>query len=185
MTKTQLFQKNEDCLRLASHDRSILIQTIVKHTAGFGAATVLRQMKLYDDPIFFTNNIVLFGSDMMANAKRISDYRDEDLTFIKLIIAVLSFSTVNVTVFTNTMPNHWIDIKTILHIQDAYIELAWKYMVYKYSYEDAVRRFIRLLQCLFSFQYAITRADTRLEYTNLMDIVVEQMEQTLTITSDE
>ena len=178
LNKTQLFQKNGDCLLLSSQDRSTLIQTIVKHTAGFGAATVLRQMKLYDDPIFSTNNMVLFGSDVMANAKRISDYRDEDLTFIKLIIAVLSFSTINTTVFTNTIPINWIDIKTIIHIQDTYIELSWKYMVYKYSYEDAVRRFVRLLRCLFHFQRAMNQGNARLEYTNLMDTVVEQMGKT-------
>jgi hypothetical protein len=170
----QIFVKNGDYLSLSSQDRNTMIHTTVKHATTFGGIVALDQTKLFGDPLFFKSNETLFGLDVMAAAKHVADYLDYDMTFIKLIIAVLSFSPTNYTVFTNTSVRNLIDIKTILRIQDTYTELAWRYMVYKHSHEHAVTRFSQLIRNIFYLQRAVVGVDTVQEYTDIVNSVVEQ-----------
>jgi hypothetical protein len=182
MSRVQrIFEKNRDYLSLSTHDRSILLRNTVKHTRCFDGTFILHQAHLFDNPLFYKTTEMLFGSHTMATNNRLIDSFDTDITFVKLILTVLAFSTTNYIVYKNTIPVNLIDIKTVLRFQDTYTELAWRYMIYKYSFEVAVKRFCQLIRCLFYVTSTVVAADQTQEYTNLIDTVVKQTEQTLTL----
>ncbi len=170
----RIFEKNDDYLSLCSHDRSILLRNTVKHTGCIGGTFVLHQAHLLDDPLFYKSAEIIFTPDVMLTIKPITVTFDFDIIFVKLILAIIGFSTTNYTIYTNTPPINFIDLKTILHIQDAYTELIWRYLVYKYTHEQAVKRFCNLLRCLFNINFTIVEVNRIQEYTNMIDTVVEQ-----------
>ena len=67
---------------------------------------------------------------------------------------------------------HTKDIKVILRIQDKYIELAWRYLVYRYGEQRAVLYFFLLHNSI--------GAPVKIEeYNTMIDSIVQQTEASL------
>jgi len=179
-TKIQLVsEKNPDLLLLSPHDRTSLLRTTIKHITSVGGMFVLRQHHLFEYPSFYNSAGLIFGSTAAAFTKYVIDQLDPDDTFIKLILAILSFSTLNYTVYTKFDQTNLINTKAILSIQDIYTELAWRYVLYKYGHHQAVMRFSNLIRCLFYVNDAIVEAHESREFTEMIDSVIKQTEQIL------
>ncbi|CAF2909536.1 unnamed protein product [Rotaria sp. Silwood2] len=180
MGKVQLvFERNRDFLSLSQHDRTILLESTVEYTATIGGMFLLRQARLLDDLAFFQSAEMIFPPSAMIFAKRIIDQFDSDDTFIKLIFAILAFSTINYTVYRKNTQTNLTNIKAILPIQDMYTDLAWRYLLHKYGHNQAVIRFSNLLRCLFSVSEAIIEARGAQQFTDIIDYVVEQTAEAL------
>ena len=64
-----------------------------------------------------------------------------------------------------------------------YTELAWRYLLYKYNHDQAVRCFSNLVRCLFTVYDGIIEVCKVKRFTDMIDSVIEQTEQTLTLNS--
>ena len=180
MSRVQLiFEHNGDYLALGPQDRSALLRHTVGHTGCMGGILVAHQSQLLDDPCFRQSNDLIFGSTVMSSISLMNEFCDSDLTFVKLILSITAFSTTNYALYLNGPPVTFVDVKTIVRIQDSYTELVWRYLVYKYSFEGAVIRFCQLLRYLFHTNFTVVEASRAAEYSNLIDTVVEQTEQVL------
>ncbi len=179
-SKIQLgLEKNRDFLSLSIHDRSTLLRTIVEHTTGLGGMFISGQHGLFDYLSFYNAAEMIFGPVSTIYGVRVINLLDPDNVFIKLIIAILSFSTFHYTVYMkNTLMNRT-NIKAILSIQDMYTETAWRYLLYKYGHRDAVMRFSNLIRCLFFVNKAIIEANESRHFTEMIDSVIEQTKRTL------
>jgi hypothetical protein len=175
----RIVEKNGDYLSLSSQDRSILLRNTIKHIGCFGATFILHHTHLLDDPTFNKTVELIFGSDVMLSIKPINNTYDSDITFIKLILSILAFSTIHYTIYTNTSPINLTNLKLIIHIQDTYTELTWRYLIYKYNEEQAIKRFSNLIRCLFNVHSTIVIANTIQQYTNMIDTIIEQTEDLL------
>ncbi|CAF1220710.1 unnamed protein product [Adineta steineri] len=175
----QIIEKNRDFRSLSLHDRSILLRNTIKYSECIGATFILHQSHLLDDPYFNQSNEFIFGSDVMSTIIRLSETFDSDATFVKLIFAIIGFSTITYTVYSDNITSNLIDIKAVLRIQDKYVELAWQYMVFKYSYEQAVIRFCQLIKFLFKVNFTIVESSSIEEYSNLISSIIQQTEQNL------
>ncbi len=149
MSQIQLvFEKNRDFLLLPLHDRTTLLRNTVQYTVGIGGMLVLRQHHLFDYPSFYNSAEIIFRPTAAASFKRAIDQLDPDDAFIKLILAIFAFSTINCTAYTKLGLINLINIKAILSIQDIYTELVWRYLLHKYNHCEAVIRFSNLVRCL-------------------------------------
>jgi hypothetical protein len=181
-TNIQLvFEKNRDFLSLSSDDRTTLLRTTVKYTTSMGGLFALRKAHLFDDPSFFKSTEIIFQSTAAAFSKRVIDHLDPDDTFVKLTLAILSFSTTNYTIYSNFNPTNLTNIKTILSIENMYIELAWRYVLYKYGHHQAVRSFSNLIRCLFFLNNALVEAHESQHFNEMIDTVIQKTKQTLSL----
>ena len=176
--KVQLvFEKNRDHLSLSSHDRSTLLLNTVEYTASLGGMFILQQAQLLDYPSFYQSIEMIFRPAAAAFIKCAINQLDPDVTFIKIIFAVLSFSTINYTIYTKSSSINPTNIKAILPIQDRYTELTWRYLLHKYGHHQAVQRFSNLIRCLFRVNDSIVEAHQSQQFTEIIDSVVKQIEQ--------
>ena len=179
MQVQRVFERNGNYLSLPVHDRLMLLRNTVKHTGCFGATFILHDSRLLDDPSFSRTAALIFGSQVMSTIKPICNAYDSDIIFVKLILSILAFSTVSFTAYTQTPSINLIDLRSILRIQDAYIELTWRYLIYKYDEEQAIKRFSNLLRCLFNIHRTIVTVDAVQQYSNMIETVIEQTEDLL------
>jgi hypothetical protein len=178
MGKVQLiFEKNRDLLSLSSSDRTALLLSTVKHTSSIGTIFILRQAHLFNHPSFYNSAELIFRPTATALIRRVIDQLDSDDTFIKIILTVLSFSTIDYTVYTKSTPINRTNVRFMLPHHDMYTELAWRYLLHKYGFEQAVKRFSNLLRCLLSVNDAIVEAHQSEQFTDIIDCVVEQTQQ--------
>ncbi|CAF1441492.1 unnamed protein product [Rotaria sordida] len=182
MSKVQLvFEKNRDIFSLSLHDRSTLLRSTVEYTTSIGGAVILRQAHLFDNPAFFKSAELIFRPSAVALTKQTIDQLDPDITFIKIIFAVVAFLISNYTVYTSTAPTNLTDAKKILRIQDIYTDLVWRYLIYKYNDHDAILCFSNFIRCLFLINDSVVEAHEAQQYTDIIDSVVEATQQKLTL----
>ncbi|CAF1394814.1 unnamed protein product [Rotaria sordida] len=153
-----VFEKNRDFLSLSRHDRTTLLRTTAEFTTSIGGMFTLRQYKLFDYPPFYESAEIIFHPTAAIFIKRVIDQLDPDNTFIKLILSILAFSTINYTMYKENIQINLTNIKAILPIQDMYIDLTWRYLLYKYGHHQAAIRLSNLVKCLFAAIDAIIEA---------------------------
>lgn len=139
----------------------------------------MRPARLMDNPAFNKSHEILFGSPATIFAERIANQLDCDSVVMKLLLAILAFSTLTYAFFTKSPAQCLTNPKQVLKIQDAYIDLLWRYLVFKYSYNQAVLRLTNLIRCIFSAHQAIVRAMEKVWYTDVIDTLIEQTEQSM------
>ncbi|CAF3103978.1 unnamed protein product [Rotaria sp. Silwood2] len=174
-----VFEKNRDFLSLSRYDRTTLLRTTLEYTTSIGGMFTLRQYKLFDYPPFYKSAEMIFQPSAAIFTKRVIDQLDPDNTFIKLVFAILTFSTINYTIYRKNVHTNFINITQTLLVQDMYTDVTWRYLLYKYGYHQAVIRFSNLLRCLFTVTAAVVEAHESEKFTEMIDSVIEQTEQTL------
>ena len=128
---------------------------------------------------------VVYGSDIMLQAKHINEPFDSDLTIIKLMLIVLAFSSNCSAILEQEKPQ----IDCLLNgtfrffgSQNVYAELLWKYMTYRYGYYDSVIRFSRLTTLVLNLlKYLAFISATNEIYHHLVDHIFAQIKQSLTM----
>ncbi|CAF1005107.1 unnamed protein product [Rotaria sordida] len=180
MSKVQrVFEKNRDSLLLSPHDRTILLENTIEYTATIGGMFLLRQARLFDDVTFVKSAEIIFQPSAMVFIKRVIGQFDSDDTFIKLVLTILAFSTINYTVYRKNTQTNLTNIKAILSIQNLYTDLTWRYLLYKYGHHEAVIHFSNLLRCLFSVNGVIVEAYESQQFIDIIDFVFQEIKQKL------
>ena len=170
-----LFEKNQDFLRLSPHDRSSLLRTKASYVACLSFHLILREVHLMEHPIFLQSLTLLFGPTATQLGERISSQVDCDPIITKLILAIVSFSTITFAIYNHEHSGNLTNMKNILRIQETYTELLWRYLLYKYNHQHAVIRFANMIRCLFSVQDAVASV---IEAQYVSDIIASLVRQT-------
>ncbi|CAF1218385.1 unnamed protein product [Rotaria sordida] len=174
-----LYEKNQDFVSLSVYDRSILLQSTLKHTGCLATNFLLYKVGAMDYPMYYDTIQKIANSSVVPIAKRLSTQLDFDMIIKKLLLAIVSFSTINLIGYTNISSINLSNIKQILHIQDIYIELLWRYLLYKYNFEQTVKYFSDILRCLFTANEIMFTIEEVQWYKDQTDSLVQQTEQTL------
>ncbi len=146
-------------------------QSFVSSTADFRVLTLAEQSSLFQrnlhglfnfcgtfmlrDAGMFNNSrnesiiIPLYGEEIVRQARRIIIKLDYDSILVKIIHIIFAFSTNCYTI--NYDPNMHSDALLrgtfrLLGSQNLYTEILWKYMIYRYGYEQTVVRFAALVK---------------------------------------
>lgn len=180
----QIFKKNQNFLSLCPDDRSNLLHNIMPYVTCLSATIALRQPNLYENPAFFKAAETVFGVNPMNAAKRAYDQLDSDLSFIKLILSILIFSTIKPPVITPITSINLINIKLIFCIQEKYIELIWRYLLYRYNHEQAVICLSNVVRCLFAVIEAVKESQDIKQHKDIINAIIEETEKKLTINSE-
>lgn len=147
------------------------VQSFIQATADFQVLTIAEQRSLFQrnlhglfnlcgtfmlrDAGMFDNSknesliIPLYGHEIVRQAKRINMRLDYDSTLVKIIHIIFAFSANSYTV--NYDP--YMDKDALLHgtfrllgSQNVYIEILWKYMLYRFGYKETIFRFAALVK---------------------------------------
>lgn len=178
----RVLERNGDYLSLAMEDRLALLRHTIRHSTTLGGAYLVYLANAADDPCFYQASEILFGAKPMAVNRTVSKFFDPDPTVMKLMLPIISFSTISYTVYRNQLAQQFRDLKQILRIQDFYVELAWRYMIYRYSYRETVRRFSQIVRCLFSVTCTLVEVNRVVPSINIIDDLTRSAERMVTMT---
>jgi hypothetical protein len=177
------FKSNVDFLSLCSHDRSILLRCAMENAGSFSSVLVFRHAQLFDQSVTVDSIEAMYESIVKNLTNRLIGKADRDETFIKLGIAIFAFSTTNCSNYTNIGCNYLKNIKDILRIQDMYVEVAWKYLLYKYNHAQTVICFTNFIKTLLLINLAITEAHQSQHHKSIMENLIEKIVRQVTINS--
>ena len=116
---------------------------------GFNFLFVLRDSALADSPQFTSDGLISYSKDVIERGYRIKDQLEMDSTLIKMMVVVLAFSS-NCLVMDvpKSLQDDQLTLGTfrLLGSQNVFVELLWKYMLYRYGYQETVLRFAHLVK---------------------------------------
>lgn len=174
-----IIEKNRDFLSLPLSERTMLLQLSSEHTTSTGGMFILRQHHLFDYPSFYQSSERIFRPHSAAWTRRVINQFDSDLTFIKIMLAVISFSTIKYTVYTTDSRFGTVNIQNLLRNQDMYTDLAWRYLLSKYDHQEAVSKFANFIRCLLLVHAAVVEAHQSQEYHQIIKDIIEENEKIL------
>jgi len=154
----------------------------MKYVASLGLCLIGRYTGLFCNPTLCESAEAIYGSSTLAIGHRTVELLDSDGTLVKLVLALLTFSTFNYVYYTSHTPVNLLNINAVLCIQDRYTELIWRYLLNKYGHNRAVICFSNLIKCLFSLNDILVKAVEHKEYTDLIDSLIRRTEETFTLT---
>lgn len=101
------------------------------------------------------------------------------------MLIVISFSSnYSIVTFNNTQ-----NIKTksnsinLIHIQDQFVTLLWKYLVYLYGFTEVTLRYSSLIKTLLDMLYELEEFSNTENCHHILSMIITQTEQLL-ITDD-
>ncbi len=174
-----LFEKNPDFISLDSNDRSILLYRQIKYITIISSSFIIQQSHLFDYQGFNKAIENLFGT-VIITANKLLCF---DIPFLKLSLAIICFSSFDYTIYENIPSENLINMKKILEIQDMYIELAWRYLVYVYDDKQAIIYFSNLIQYLLMVTNNIILIQDKNPFLDMINLVIKQTEQSFTVNS--
>ncbi|CAF3837777.1 unnamed protein product [Rotaria sordida] len=182
LDETQLLYKNNrDFLSLSTDDRSILLHTTIKHIGSLSSNFIYHKINIFNYPAYYDAVGIITNQATITATKRAAERLDFDVIVLKLLLGILCFSTFKYTVYSNTSPVNLSNIKQILHIQNTYTELIWRYLVYKYNFEGAVKCLSNLVRCLFAIHDTIVNTEEIEWFADKVDTMIQKTEETLTL----
>ena len=176
-----LYQNNRDFLSLSADDRSILLHGTLSHTASISSNFIVYKIQLLNHPAYYDAIQVISPARLVSVAGRLSQRLNFDMIIMKLFLAILSFSTFRYTVYPNNSSANFSNIQQILRIQDVYIEITWRYLVYKYNHQQAVKCFSDFIGCIFIMNEGIMESYDFQWFTNKVNSLIENTDRSLSL----
>ena len=167
-----LFNKNPDFLSLSSHDQSWIFQRNIKCVAAMAGSLMIKSMNIDDDAGFSAATELIFGTKIVHEEKIIAQLLDSDVDFMKFALTMLIFSTLDCP--ESSMDNLE-NTRRLMNIQNKYVDMAWRFLLYRYGDQHAVKSFSKLIRCTF----AAIRAVNMVADTNNSSIVNGSLNETM------
>jgi hypothetical protein len=130
----------------------------------------------------------IYGVDYVQEIQRIIHRLEPNGTLIKIMLMILAFAS-NSSLIQNNFSIDTNDYSTpsnsisLLRIQNVLTTLIWKYLVYQYGFEEAVRRCNNLVKTYLDILHHVNANASR-EHWQMIDSVVKKIIQSLIINDD-
>ncbi|UJR24087.1 hypothetical protein I4U23_027054 [Adineta vaga] len=171
-------RSNRDFNSLSNYDRSIVLRGAVDNVSCLAGSFILWQSGLILDSAICKALENAFGSTAFNLTLLQIPLLDQDIYTMKLILCLFAFCTINCTLYDEKCCLTYLeDYRTVLLIENCYAEILWKYLSYKYSFHQAVRRFTQLIQSLIVTITIRTNLQTISNHTDAVDSLVQKLEQ--------
>ncbi|CAF1578353.1 unnamed protein product, partial [Rotaria sp. Silwood1] len=182
MEGTQLLYKNnQDFLSLSANNRSVLLNNTIKYITDLSTNFIYHLIGLLSYPAYYNTVALITHPSVEPTAKCLANIIQFDIIVMKLLLAIVSFSTINYTTYSNIPPINVLNIKQVLDIQDKYIELLWRYLLYKYNYAQVVICCFELIGCIFAATKCIYRTDFVQLFKEIINDLILHTEQSLNL----
>ncbi|CAF3459227.1 unnamed protein product [Rotaria socialis] len=173
---------------LPLNDRSMLIERNMRNIGGYSGIVLSRDADVHSSPIFKIGFPEIYGSQVMDDAIKIYKNTDQDSTLVKLLIPALIFSTGSdlLLPINESKCDHFenschllSNAKQILEMQNFYVEILFKYMVFRYGFKEAAIRYAALIKTSLDQSMCSLNGREVRKHKQLMDTIVEQTEHSM------
>ena len=169
-------QRSPHFQTLSLDTRRRLIRNNIYLTNCVNRLLINREMDLLNNSDLMLSFHSLYGSDLFKRCASLLQRTELNGILFKVILFVMIFSS-NCSIVTEDVPldiDIIFELKHVLDLQDLYVTLLWKYLVYQYGYTEAVLRYASLIKTILDFLQIIeTMVHSELYQQMLKKIIIE------------
>ena len=178
VTAGNSLRSNVDITHLESDDRSILLHTAANNVTCVGAMIIFYHSQLIHYPLLWKYLEGIYGKIAMNYNRWSAQFVDPDMILCKLSIALFALST-NTRMLCRNVQGEYQNLHQILSIQDRYTELTWKYLLYKYGYEESIKRYVHMIKWFLALTVYMQYAHCVDTHMNDVELLIEETELAL------
>jgi hypothetical protein len=166
---------NDDIRKLPYEDRCIILRNAADNVCCMGGSFIMQHCLLYGLDTYLRAMNTKYGKHTMDIHIWARKFIDQDVTLIKLAISLFAFSENNACYYLNSS-NDLTNPLHIFEIQNKYADVTWKYLLYKYDFRDAIKRFLNVTLWLTSMNILAVHARSLAVHVSDIDTVIEETE---------
>lgn len=135
---------------LSTDIRRIIIQNNLNGLGSFNSMLAALEANVFDNENHVARCNEIYGVDYVKESYSLLMKIESNRTLLKIILMILAFSN-NCSIVTYDYSINSFILPTIyscqlLYIQNIFVTMLWKYLIYQYGYVDAIRCFVRLVK---------------------------------------
>lgn len=173
---------------LTTREQESLLERNWYPLSGFNYVFTLRDGQLLDNIPFLMDGADIYDRDVSTNTLNIVRRLDSDSILIKIMLVILTFSSSCLILAVPQGKTY----DSLLHgtfrlfgSQNVFIELLWKYMIYRYGHEETVVRFSRLIKEMLNvINQAATAYKITTPHQNLTNKAFDQNKLSMSTAAD-
>jgi hypothetical protein len=125
----------------------------------------------------------IYGHDYSNDIIQASHRLEQNRTLIKVMLITIAFSTNCSVVTIEDSENIHTKINPIVltHIQDIFVTMLWKYLIYQYGFSEAILRFSSLIKSILDMLQRVAHGLNVRKHWNMVANIVEQTTRSLSI----
>lgn len=153
------------------------------NSGSINALFLFRELDLYNNPAFMDVSRGFYTDDIVMQFSRNSHDCDPNGTLIKIYLFVLIFSS-NCSIVMYDPQEDLHTMASSIHlveIQNVYVTTLWKYLIYLYGHDEAVRRFTALVQRLLNILYVAELILNNTIHNQVIDALIADTERSLVV----
>ena len=165
-----------------STHRALIIRN-TGYTTTLNSFLILRKTNFLSDPNFLTSIDGVLGIDFVKKADPVYERLDQNNILIKIMLFIIAFSN-NCSLVTlgSSYKIGTISISIdLIHVQDIFVTILWKYLVCQYGFMEAIVRFSALVKCILDISFALEEMPYFSSFDDIFDSPVKQIEYSLVI----
>lgn len=156
-------------------DRCILIERNLPSIGAFNGILLFRDADLPSSPVFSNGLSGIYGSSIAEIAIRIGKHAEQDAMIIKMFLPVLLFSTSFHVSYSDQMQKNrfLISPQRLFYIQNLYLDMIFKYLIYRFGYVDASLRFSTMIKTILDQMICLAEASHIQMHQHVLKTIME------------
>lgn len=174
---------------MTTAEQSSLIHRNLDGLWGLHCLFTFREVGVFDDQANQNAVSVIYAPVHVQRTKNLTQKLDPDVTLTKLMLVVLAFSSNSSTlVFDKKVGEDILRHGTyrLFGSQCVYVEMMWKYMLYRYGHGPSVRRFSNLIKTILNLVNLTCEIHSSNNlHEQMSEVFIEQTERSLRVGAHE
>jgi hypothetical protein len=181
-TAIQPFIKRSPHFQTLSPDiRRTLIKNNLSGTGAFNSMFAAVEAKVFDNEFYLVTCNEIYGTDYVKESRRVLTRMESNGTLIKIMLIILAFSSnCSIVLSEHLINTSAISSIVLTRIQDIFITIMWKYLVYQYGFIEAVRRLDYLVKNYLDVLNRINENDS-IQHRKMVDVIIEKTKHSLAL----
>ena len=143
---------------------------------------IIREMSALNNMTFLISCDAVYGDDIFQYSTHFVSRLEPNSLLIKILLLILAFST-NCSIVTPNQSNRRTSVSnamTILEVQNIFVTMFWKYLIYQYGFAASVQRLNSLIKYVLDLLHGI-HEKSNVQHGQMIDTIVEQTTRSLSI----
>ena len=174
---------------LSLNEQQSLLKRNLHGMGPFATSIAFHDTNFFQNFKCYSGFLEFYGSETTIQEEHLINQLDLDSALLRFILLVISFSSNCFIVdIHETIHNDSFLFGTfrLFGSQNVYVEVLWKYMLYRYGYYETVLRFSGLIKCVLDkIKQASSLYMSNKIHKNLVDGIIKHSEESLVINQSE
>ena len=140
----------------------------------------LREIDAFAHEAFTTGCDATYGDETVKTSERFMERLEPSSTLVKAMLMIFAFSS-NCSIVTTPCSESLLMISSsivLVRVQHAFVTVLWKYLIYVYGLEGAVRWFDSSVRWMVDVM-RVNDERARIEHTKMIETIVEETTRAL------